>query len=145
MEFSTITGAKQLSTASQYDSSSEDGYLAFLLVTVFDSEGESEDFILVVLVQPSLTPDFLFVIIIIGVIVVIALLLGVSLYLRKRRKSYSSTTSDSNYQYHYDDGSTPESYDQVQGFVSYCPYCGYGLATQQNFCPVCGKSLTFHD
>ncbi|MHA1471705.1 MAG: zinc ribbon domain-containing protein, partial [Promethearchaeota archaeon] len=145
MEFSTITGAKQLSTASQYDSSSEDGYLAFLLVTVFDSEGESEDFILVVLVQPSLTPDLLFVIIIIGVVVVIALLLGVSLYLRKKRKSYSSTTSESYYQYHYDDGSTPESYDQVQGFVSYCPYCGYGLATQQNFCPVCGKSLTFHD
>ena len=145
MEFSTITGIKQLSTASQYDSSSEDGYLSFLLVTVFDSEGESEDFFLVVLVQPSLTPDFLFVIIIIGVVVVIALLLGVSLYLRKKRKSYSSTTSESYYQYHYDDGSTPESYDQVQGFVSYCPYCGYGLATQQKFCPVCGKSLTFHD
>jgi len=145
MEFSTITGIKQLSTASQYDSSSEDGYLSFLLVTVFDSEGESEDFFLVVLVQPSLTPDLLFVIIIIGVVVVIALLLGVSLYLRKKRKSYSSTTSESYYQYHYDDGSTPESYDQVQGFVSYCPYCGYGLATQQKFCPVCGKSLTFHD
>jgi hypothetical protein len=145
MEFSTITGIKQLSTASQYDSSSEDGYLAFLLVTVFDSEGESEDFFIVVLVQPSLTPDLLFVIIIIGVVVVIALLLGVSLYLRKKRKSYLPTPSESYYQYYYDDGSTPESYDYSQGSVSYCPYCGYQLTTQQKFCPSCGKSLMFHN
>ncbi|MBY9010246.1 MAG: S8 family serine peptidase [Candidatus Lokiarchaeota archaeon] len=145
MEFSTITGPKLLSTASQYDSVSQDGYLAFLLVTAFDSEGESEDFLIVVLIQPSLPIDLMLVLIIISVVVVIALILGVSMYLRKKRKSYLSTPSESYYQYHYDNGSSPESDDYTRGLVTYCPYCGYGLATQQNFCPSCGKSLTFHD
>jgi len=146
MEFSTITGTKQLSTASQYDTSSQDGYLAFLLVTAFDSEGESEDFIIVVLIQASLPLDLLLVIIIIGVVIVIALILGVSMYLRKKkRKSYLATPSESYYEHHYGDGSTPDSYDYIPGIVSYCPYCGYNLTTQQKFCPSCGKSLTFHD
>jgi len=145
MEFSTITGTKQLSTASQYDSDSQDGYLAFLLVTAFDGEGESEDFFIVVLIQPSLQPDFLFALIIIGVVVVIALILGVLLYLRKKRKSYLSTPSESYYDYQYGNGSSPETYDYSQRLFSFCPYCAYRLTTQQNFCPSCGKSLTFHD
>jgi len=145
MEFSTITGNKSLSTVSQYDTDSRDRYLAYLLVTAFDSEGESEDFIIVVLIQPTLPSDLLFVLIIIGVVVVIALILSISMYLRKKRKSYLSTPSESYYEYHYDDGSSPEAYDYSQGFVSYCPYCGYQLTTQQKFCPSCGKSLTFHD
>ena len=145
MEFSTITGTKQLSTASQYDSDTQDGYLAYLLVTVFDSEGESEDFLIVVLIQPAVPLDLLFVLIIIGVVVVIALILGVSMYLRKKRKSYLTTPSESHYEYRYDDGSSPESYDEAQGLISYCAYCGYRLTTQQRFCPSCGKSLIFHD
>jgi len=144
MEFSTITGTKQLSTASQYDSDSQDGYLAYLLVTAFDGEGESEDFLIVVLIQPALPSDLLFVLIIIGVVVVIALILGVSMYLRKKKRSNLATPSESYYEYHYDDGSSPEAYDYSQGFVSYCPYCGYQLTTQQKFCPSCGKSLAFH-
>ena len=143
MEFSTITGTKQISTASQYDNLSQDGYLAFILVTAFDSEGESEDFLIVVLIQPSLPSDLLFVLIIIGVVVVIALILGVSMYLRKKRKSHLLTPSENYYDYHYEDSSSPESYDYAQGLNSYCPYCGYLLTTQQNFCPSCGKSLTF--
>ncbi len=145
MEFNTITGPKEFSTASQYDSASRDGYLAFLLVTAFDGEGESKDFLIVVLIQPSLPQDIFFVLIIIGVVIVIALILGVSMYLKKKRKSYLSTSSEGYYQYHYDSGSSPESYDNVQRIDSYCPYCGYPLTTQQNFCPSCGKSLTFHD
>jgi hypothetical protein len=144
MEFTTITGPKELSTASQYDSFSKDGYLAFLLITAFDGEGESEDFLIVVLIEPTIPLDLLFVLIIIGVVVVIAVILGFLMYLRKKRKSHLSAPSESYYQYHYDDGSSPESYDYSQGLVSYCPYCGYRLTTQQKFCPSCGKSLTFH-
>jgi len=144
MEFTTITGPKEFSTASQYDISSKDGYLAFLLITAFDGEGESEDFLIVLLIQPTLPQDIFFVLIIIGVVIVIALILGVSMYLRKKRKSYLSTSSESNYGTYYDNGSSPESYDYTQRLVSYCPYCGYPLTTQQNFCPSCGKSLTFH-
>jgi len=145
MEFSTITGPKQLSTASQYDRTSEDGYLAFLLVTVFDSEGESEEFLIVVLIEPSRPIDLMLVIIIISVVVVIALILGVSLYLRKKRKSYLSTPSESYYQYHYESGSSLESNDHTPGLVDYCPYCGYRLTTQQFFCPSCGKSLRLQE
>jgi len=145
MEFSTITGTKQLSTASQYDTDSQDGYLAFLLITAFDSEGGSEDFLIVVLIQPTLPPDIFLILIIIGVVVAIALTLGIFMYLRKKRKPKLATPSESYYQYRYDDGSSPESYDYTQGFISYCPYCGYGLSTQQQFCPSCGKSLTFHN
>jgi len=143
MAFSTITGTKQLSTASQYDSDSQDGYLAYLLVTAFDGEGESEDFLIVVLIQPTVPQDIMFVLIIIGVVVVIVLILGVLMYLRKKRKSHLSTPSESYYPYHYDSGSSPESYDETQGLISYCAYCGYRLTTQQKFCPSCGKSLTY--
>ncbi|MHA1486726.1 MAG: hypothetical protein ACTSSC_06095, partial [Promethearchaeota archaeon] len=145
MEFSTITGTKQISTASQYDSFSQDGYLAYLFITVFDGEGESEDFLIVVLIQPSLPLDLMFVLIIIGVVVAIALILCVSMYLRKKRKSSLSTSSEGYYEYHYDNGSSPESYNYAQGSVSYCPYCGYRLITQQKFCPSCGKSLSFQN
>ncbi|MHA1240311.1 MAG: S8 family serine peptidase [Promethearchaeota archaeon] len=143
MAFSTITGTKQLSTASQYDSDSQDGYLAYLLVTAFDGEGESEDFLIVVLIQPTVPQDIMFVLIIIGVVVVIVLILSVLMYLRKKRKSHLSTPSESYYPYHYDSGSSPESYDETQGLISYCAYCGYRLTTQQKFCPSCGKSLTY--
>jgi len=145
MEFSTITGTKQISTASEYDNISQDGYLAYLLITVFDSEGESEDFLIVVLIQSSLPLDLIFVLIIIGVVVVIALILGVSLYLKKRRKTFLTTPSESYHEYHYDNSSSPKTYDEIQGLVTYCPYCGYRLTTKQKFCSSCGKSLMFHD
>jgi len=51
MEFSSITGTKMLSTASQYDNDAQDGYLAILMITAFDSEGEYEDFLVVLLIQ----------------------------------------------------------------------------------------------
>jgi len=129
MEFSTITGPKQISTASQFDQLSQDGYLAYLLITAFDGEGESENFLIVVLIQPSFTLDLSFVLIIIGMVAVTGIVPSIYFILKKKRKS----------------GSAPESYDYAQGLVSYCPYCGYRLTTKQNFCPSCGKSLKLPD
>ncbi|MBY9011850.1 MAG: S8 family serine peptidase, partial [Candidatus Lokiarchaeota archaeon] len=92
MNFPSITGTKQLSTASQYDSVTGDGYLAILMITVFDSEGESEYFIIAMLIQPSLQLDFILILIIVGVIVAIGIIVGISLILRKRKKSRLSTS-----------------------------------------------------
>ncbi|MHA1255619.1 MAG: zinc-ribbon domain-containing protein, partial [Promethearchaeota archaeon] len=101
--------------------------------------------LIVVLIQSSLPLDLIFVLIIIGVVVVIALILGVSLYLKKRRKTFLTTPSESYHEYHYDNSSSPKTYDEIQGLVTYCPYCGYRLTTKQKFCSSCGKSLMFHD
>ncbi|MBY9013927.1 MAG: zinc-ribbon domain-containing protein [Candidatus Lokiarchaeota archaeon] len=38
-----------------------------------------------------------------------------------------------------------ESNGYTQINVDYCPYCGYQLTSQRNFCPSCGKSLKFQE
>jgi subtilisin family serine protease len=139
MSFPSITGTKQLSTASQYDSNAQDGYLAVLMITVFDSEGESEYFIIALLIQSSLELDLILPLIIIGVVVAIGIIVGISLYLRKKRRSRLSTPLD------YGDDSIQESDENTQGYIHYCPYCGYQLTTKRNFCPSCGKSLKFQE
>jgi len=143
MSFSSITGTKQLSTASQYDSNAQDGYLAVLLITAFDSEGGSEDFIIAFLIQPSLAVDLILPLIIVGIVVAIGIIVGISLYLKRKKKSRTTTPLGGYYQHQYGDESTQESSEYTQGYVHYCPYCGYQLTSQQNFCPSCGKSLKF--
>jgi subtilisin family serine protease len=145
MSFPSITGTKQLSTASQYDSVNGDGYLAILMITVFDSEGESEYFIIALLIQPTLTLDLMIPLIIIGVVVVIGLIVGISLFLRKKRRSRLSTPLGGYYEQNYGDDSVQESQEYAQGYIHYCPYCGYQLTSQRNFCPSCGKSLKFQE
>jgi len=145
MNFPSITGTKQLSTASQYDSVTGDGYLAILMITVFDSEGESEYFIIAILIQPSLQLDFILILIIVGVVVAIGIIVGISLILRKRKKSRLSTSFGGYYDQEYPDETTRESNGYTQFNVDYCPYCGYQLTSQRNFCPSCGKSLKFQE
>lgn len=145
MEFSSITGTKKLSTASQYDNDAQDGYLAILLITAFDSEGESEDFFMVLLIQPSIPSDFLLVLIIIGVIVVVGIIVGVSLLVRKKKKSRISAPFEGYYHQDYEDVPSQEVYDFTQKSVYFCPYCGFQLTTPRSFCPNCGKSLKFQE
>jgi len=146
MEFYSITGTKQLSTASQYDTNSQDGYLAILWITAFDSEGESEDFLMVLLIQQSITPDLLLTFIIIGIVIAVGLglLIFILLMVRKKRKSRISSPYEGYYQQDYVDGSTPTN-DFAGETVHFCPYCGYHLTTQRNFCPNCGKPLKFQE
>ena len=145
MEFSSITGTKKLSTASQYDNDAQDGYLAILLITAFDSEGESEDFFMVLLIQPSIPSDFLLVLIIIGVILVVGIIVGVSLLVRKKKKSRISAPFEGYYHQDYEDVPSQEVYDFTQKSVYFCPYCGFQLTTPRSFCPNCGKSLKFQE
>jgi len=145
MEFSSITGTKELSTASQYDNNAQDGYLAILMITAFDSEGGSEDFFMVLLIQPSLDSDFTLVLVIIGVVIVVGIIVGVSLLVRKKKKSRISTPFEGYYHQDYEDAPSQETYDFTQKSVYYCPYCGFQLTTPRNFCPSCGKSLKIQE
>jgi subtilisin family serine protease len=143
MNFQSITGTKKLSTESQFDTDTQDGYLAILWITAFDSEGESEDFIIAFLIQASITMDFLLTLIIVGIVVVVGVIVLISLLLRRKKRSRLTTPSEGYYDSHYGDETVQEFDDKSQKKYDYCPYCGYQLLTQRNFCPSCGKSLKF--
>ena len=145
MDFHTITGTKKISTASQYDNAAQDGYLAILLVTVFDSEGESVDFIIALLIQSSIELDFILILVIVGIVVVSGVLLGILLFLRKKKRVRISSPTEGYYEHYYGDDAIQGSYEDTQIKLHYCPYCGYQLATKRNFCPSCGKALKFQE
>ena len=134
-----------MSTASQYDNAAQDGYLAILWITVFDSEGESVDFIIALLIQSSVELDLVLILVIVGIVVAIGVLLGILLFLRKQKRARISTPGEGYYEHHYGDDSIQDSYGDPQAKVNYCPYCGYQLATKRNFCPSCGKTLKFQE
>ena len=142
MNFASITGTKKLSTASQYDTTTQDGYIAIFWITVFDSEGESEDFIIAFLIQASPEFNLILILVIVGIVVVSGIFLGILLILRKKRKSRISTPT---YEPYYGDESIQEPYEHTQVDVIYCPYCGYHLTSKRNFCPSCGKSLKLQE
>jgi hypothetical protein len=141
MDFPSITGTKELSTASQYDTTDQDGYLAIFWITVYDSEGDSEDFIIAFLIQASLEFDLIIILLIVGIVVVSGVILGLLLFLRKRRKSRTSTPLGG----YYEDESIQEPFESKQVAILYCPYCGYQLTSKRNFCPSCGKSLKIQE
>ena len=144
MSYSTLTGTKQISTASQFDSISQDGYIAILMLTAFDSEGESETFIIALMIQPSLTFDAVLILIIIGVVVVSGLTI-LALLIRKKRKSRLLKDPEARYEEIYGDESDQEFDDYTKEYLHYCPYCGYKLVTLRNFCPSCGKTLKIQE
>ncbi len=145
MDFQTIAGSKKFSTASQFDNVAQDGYLAILWITVFDSEGESVDFIIALLIQSSVEFDFILILVIVGIVVVGGVILGILLFLRKKKRARISSPTEGYYEHHYGDDSSQESYEDTQAKLHYCPYCGYQLATKRNFCPSCGKALKFQE
>ena len=147
MNFPSLTGTKEISTASQYDRVSEDGYLAILWITAFDSEGKKtlEDFIIALLIQPSLELDLILILVLIGIVVAIGLVIGILLFLRKKKRARLPTPAEGYYEHYYGDDSHQESFEHTQVKVHYCPYCGYQLTSLRNFCPSCGKSLKFQE
>ena len=145
MTFSSLTGAKAISTASKYDSTQQDGYLAIIWITAFDSEGASQDFIIAFLIQASLQLDLILVLAIIGIVVVVGIIILVALLVRRKRKSRLITPSQGYYDYSHGEDSGQEPEDYTQRTFQYCPYCGYQLTAKRNFCPSCGKSLKFQE
>jgi len=148
-EYSTLDGTKSVSTAPGFDPSTNQGYLGVLLITVYDSEGGWDDFLIIVQVQGSPIDNSFVLFIIIGIVAsigIVSLLLYYKLRKKKPRISYTQPeTQDYYYQSSYDNEGeylTPEPLAPSSTSI-YCPFCGFFLDTPRKFCPSCGESLSF--
>jgi len=142
MKFSSLIGIKTISTASDYNNVAQDGYLGLILITIFDSEGESDDFIVVFIIQEDTGFDLLLAIIIIGVIIVVGISFIIISHNRKKRRSEVPIPAA---YYLQQEPSEIQSDTSIIRNVYYCPFCGERLTGLRNFCPSCGKSLNFDE
>jgi hypothetical protein len=148
LRYNTISGIKSISTATNFNIDTNEGYLALLYITVYDSEGGTDEFLILLLISGR---PFDFTLIIIIVISIIALIGVVSMMVYyARRKKYPRA---SRYQPSFEEYSYQPSYEeQEEGYITpepvpqlgpsmYCPFCGEYLQTLRKFCPHCGESL----
>ncbi len=149
MQYSSLTGVKSIPTAASFDFNTMKGYLSVLYITVYDSEGGSDDFIIVLLISGRPFDSTLIIIIIISIVAIIGV---VSLYVYySRRKKYPRTRVQPRYEEYYrpsydepEEGAyiVPESISSVKASF-YCPFCGDPIKVPKKFCPNCGESLEF--
>ncbi len=155
VQYSTISGIKSISTETNFDQYTYEGYLAVLWITVIDSDGGTNVFIIALDIQPGPVPFDLVFALVIAVIVIVSVLIVLMLVLRKMKKS-RKVSKEAPHEYYQP--YTPQEYkpyqpsgDQdtitpiYQRSLGFCPYCGYKLGTLKNFCPNCGKPLQFKD
>jgi len=124
------------------------GYLAILLITAFDSDGGSVDFVIVLQISQSL--DLLLLLILIGIFALIGIIAFVVIIRRKSGKAKKAKLYQTDYYdrtaeevwgtYPASERSFEETEFQVKN-ANYCQYCGYPIKKQKNFCSNCGKSL----
>ena len=145
MQYSTIRGIKYISTVSNYDFNAGDGYLSILLITVFDSEGASEDFVLVLSIQEALEIDLMILTLIIGMVAAIGIALII--YVIRRRKKRSGAYKAQEWNYYQSSNSIPDSQQVIeessQKTFAYCPYCGNPIRNETKYCSNCGRSIEF--
>ena len=149
ISYNSITGTKDISTVTTYNSDTGEGYLAIVLITLIDSEGGSEDFVIILSVRAAFQFDLLFLLIVIGLVMAIGVIVFISYRIKSKRSKESVKSSD---YYPQEYNSTPTEYatydskpTESGGFRTgfYCPYCGYNIGSPKSFCPNCGKSLYF--
>jgi hypothetical protein len=147
LPYSSIKGSEDVSTAA---SSQQNDYIGILYVNVIDSEGASieDPFIIILFINPAI--DWVLIITIIAIVIGIIALAAV-LY-RRRRKKIQPEESGRDYYQEYEptlDGedsqySSYESSSPIElGEIFYCPYCGTKIGSPKEFCPNCGKELSF--
>jgi subtilisin family serine protease len=150
-EYNTLEGTKTVSTAAGFDFLTNQGYLGVLLITVYDSEGEWDDFIIILNITGS-PFDFSLVIFIIVAIVASIGIVSMSVYFKRRKKTPRITLAQPEYEDYYYQSSydspeeeylTPEPLDP-SGPSIYCPFCGFLVRTPKKFCPSCGESFAFN-
>jgi subtilisin family serine protease len=147
--YNSISGINYISTATNYDTVSSEGYLAILLITLIDSEGGSEDFIIILSIQASLQFDLILILILVGLVVAIGVIIFIALLIKSRRSKVPSESKDYYSQDYYRSpedetayDSKPSDYENYRtGF--FCPYCGYNIGSPKSYCPNCGKALYF--
>ena len=149
-EYSTLEGTKTVSTAPGFDFLTNQGYLGVLLITVYDSEGGWDDFIIILDIVGGQVDLSYIVFLIIGIVAILAIV-SMSLYFSKRKIiSRVTLTQPESYDYDYqpyyeseEEYLTPEPLDP-SGPSIYCPFCGFLVKTPKKFCPSCGESLIFN-
>ncbi|MFX1455187.1 MAG: S8 family serine peptidase [Promethearchaeota archaeon] len=151
LDYNTLEGIKTVSTAADFDTTTNQGYLGILYITVFDSEGGIDDFLIVLYILGAY-PDFSsFMFVIIGIVAVVGIV-SMVIYYSVRRKRPRGTFVEPVYQdYYYQTATeipeeeyiTPEPLDPT-GTSIYCPFCGFYVRTPKRYCPNCGESLMFN-
>ncbi|MFX1390251.1 MAG: hypothetical protein ACFE9Z_09335, partial [Promethearchaeota archaeon] len=150
ISYQTLSGVKSVSTASEFDIDTNQGYLNVLYLTLYDSEGGIDDFIIILQISPRPIDLSLIIIIVVSVIALTAIITIFVYY--ARRKKYPKT---SRYQPKFEDYTYQPVYDQQEetyvtpqtppslGPTLYCPFCGGFISTPKKFCPHCGESVEF--
>lgn len=150
MQYSTIKGLVSIPTVTKFHLSTNEGYLAMIMISVDDSEGGTNNFIIIFLISAGRQPLNLILGLIIAAVVIVASISILLLILRKRRRSRQQKFTEeyyrpygeqeySQYQIPAEPDTTSPTY-QPPSF-GYCPFCGYKLGTFKNFCPNCGKQF----
>ncbi|MFX1574368.1 MAG: S8 family serine peptidase [Promethearchaeota archaeon] len=148
MEYDSISGTKSISTATNFDSSTGKGYLGVLYITVYDSEGKYDDFLIVVTIASKPIDMMMILLIVLPIIAVIAIASMLLYYSRRRKRRQYSQTQPGFRDYYYQPSyepqeqtyTTPEPIPEL-GPGMYCPFCGKLIKTPKKFCPNCGESL----
>ncbi|MFX1273572.1 MAG: S8 family serine peptidase [Promethearchaeota archaeon] len=151
MEYNSIEGTKMISTVATY----YDGYIGLFILTIFDSEGGTDDFYLLVAINPevsNLLPLIIF-------IVIFSVIGGIIIFLFIRSRMASRHVIQSRYDQDYHRPSPDEEYETESDYYSerissqeqgafqgsgyFCPVCGKHVDVPKKFCPHCGQSVTF--
>ena len=152
MRYDTISGIKSISTKTNFNTNTNEGYIGILAVTVYDSEGEYDYFWIAILISEPPIDFSMMIIIIVSIVALIGIVSMIVYYARRKKHPRVSPVQPSYQEYYYhppyedaekDSYITPEPLSQLGQF--YCPFCGQMIRTPKRFCPHCGESLTFEE
>ena len=144
MQYSSIRGLESISTTSTYNFNTKEGYLSIFILTIFDSDGGTDNFVIILSIQQGSQFDPLLLIIIISIVALVVL--SIIIYSVRHRKKKRNTFREQTWQNYvspYSDSNDQEYFDEAQKNFIYCPYCGHSIRLNTKFCPSCGKSLEF--
>ncbi|MFX1234752.1 MAG: S8 family serine peptidase, partial [Promethearchaeota archaeon] len=131
IQYSTIKGLVSIPTVTDFDLDTNEGYLAIIMISVDDSEGGTNDFIIIFFINVGRQLN-LFLGLIIAAVAIGTSLLILVLVLRKRKKSRIQKFTQ---EYYSPDDTTTEQDTTQQPYLpsfGFCPYCGYKLISFKN-------------
>jgi hypothetical protein len=150
MQYNSIQGLKEVSTVAN----GFNGYIGLFIVTIFDREGGSNDYILLVSIEPGLNLEWIVILI---VIMFVSVAVGILILLYIKNKRTQRQTGGSPYYQPYYTSSSQEDYekeslnyseqgddyqaDMFQGGGTSCPHCGKYIDVPKKFCPHCGMAI----
>ncbi|MFX0004578.1 MAG: S8 family serine peptidase, partial [Candidatus Hermodarchaeota archaeon] len=151
MRYSTISGTKSIPTAANFDFDTNEGYLGILYLTVYDSEGEFDDFLIILVISERPVDLSLIIIIVISIVALLGVVSMIVYYARKAKYPRVAQIQPRYEDYYYRpsyDETEEETYIVPDSITSpgasfYCPFCGGPIKVPKKYCPNCGESLEF--